>query len=132
MNKIVLDASAILAYLHGEPGGIEVLALLDDPDAEVAISSVNFCEVATRIVLLNGTDEQLAIAMEPFRKWIVPFEEDQADYAAKLVRLTKSHGLALGDRACLSLAQATGATAWTTDRAWKRLKLPVPIRLLRG
>jgi len=131
LNSVVLDASAILAYLHREPGSLEVLAALSEPDPSIAISSVNLCEVASKIVLLNGTDYQVELAIEPFRKWLVPFDADQADYAAKLVRSTRTLGLSLGDRACLALAHATGSTAWTTDHAWKPLEDQFKIRLLR-
>ncbi len=77
-------------------------------------------------------DTAVLIATESFRPFVTDFDLSQSEYAGSLSRLTRSHGLSLGDRACLSLAQTTGVTAWTTDRAWKRLKLPVPIKLLRA
>ena len=40
-----LDASAIVAYLEGEPGGTVVAALLADPNAFCYAHSVNLCEV---------------------------------------------------------------------------------------
>jgi PIN domain nuclease of toxin-antitoxin system len=48
-----------------------------------------------------------------------------------LYRETKSLGLSLGDRACLALAATTHATVWTTDRAWKKLKIGVRVDLIR-
>jgi PIN domain nuclease of toxin-antitoxin system len=37
----------------------------------------------------------------------------------------------LGDRACLALASARGATALTTDRAWAALGIGIAIELAR-
>lgn len=41
----VLDASAAVAYLHGEPGADVVAAILSDPTNECLIHSLNLCEV---------------------------------------------------------------------------------------
>jgi len=63
VNRIVLDASAVLAMILNEPGGERVDALLDalelGSDAEVFISSVNWCEILTRM-----QREKLAISGE--------------------------------------------------------------------
>jgi PIN domain nuclease of toxin-antitoxin system len=45
--------------------------------------------------------------------------------------ITQGQGLSLGDRACLALARWLTATALTTDRAWSRLGLGVPIEVIR-
>ena len=46
MSDKALDASALLAMMHCEPGGDHVAGLLDD----AAISAVNVAEVATRLI----------------------------------------------------------------------------------
>lgn len=131
MANTVLDSSAILALLNNETGSDEVIALMEDQSASIFISTVNFCEVVTRLVAAGVTDQDIFRSTEGFRRFVTDFDLSQSDYAGGISRLTKSIGLSLGDRACLALAQATGGTAWTTDRAWKRLKLPIPIKLLR-
>lgn len=45
MSEFVLDASALLALIHGEPGAERVLSVLD----QAAISSVNLAEVVSRL-----------------------------------------------------------------------------------
>jgi PIN domain nuclease of toxin-antitoxin system len=45
MNSVVLDASAVLAVLHKEPGADRVLARIKG----AVISAVNFAEVVTRL-----------------------------------------------------------------------------------
>jgi predicted nucleic acid-binding protein len=45
VRAYVLDASAMVAYLAGEPGAIVVDAMLNDRDATCYAHSVNLCEV---------------------------------------------------------------------------------------
>jgi PIN domain nuclease of toxin-antitoxin system len=37
----------------------------------------------------------------------------------------------LGDRACLALGLALKAPVYTADRSWRKLKLNVPIHVIR-
>ena len=46
MSEAVLDASAILAVLNGEPGGDLVVPLLGN----ASISTVNYAEVASKLI----------------------------------------------------------------------------------
>ena len=48
MNKIALDSSAVLAMYYNEPGKKKVRSLLDR--SEPLISSVNLCEVFTKLL----------------------------------------------------------------------------------
>ena len=52
--------------------------------------------------------------------------------AAALYPKTAGKGLALGDRACLALAQRLGAPAVTAERAWDKLDIDVEIQLIRS
>ena len=118
--------------LQGEPGGDEVLAAFDEGLFSISISSVNFCEVITKLVRDGLTLEKALSVVQDLREYVVAFDEDQAIRAAALYPRTSAKGLSLGDRACLALAIERQATAWTTDRAWKGLKLGVSIKLIRG
>ncbi len=62
---------------------------------------------------------------------VVPFDEDLAYRAGLLRRVTRAAGLSLGDRACIALAQRTGAPVLTADRAWAALSLPVDMHIVR-
>lgn len=127
MSKVVLDASALLALLNDERGASSVRELL--PDAW--ISAVNLAEVVTRLSLLGMPEEQIREALTLLGLNVEPFDEEQAFRTGLFVAKTHSLGLSLGDRACLALASATGATAVTADRVWKDLDLGVKIQLLR-
>lgn len=123
----VLDTSALMAVLMGEPGGEIVARLLDS----AFVSSVNLAEVQTKLVL-KGLDDRVAWShIDQLHCQSVPFDDDQARIAGSLARLTKSAGLSLGDRACLALAIQRKAKAYTTDRAWKTIPLGVEVELIR-
>ena len=100
MNRIVLDASAILAVINREPGAEKLSpALL----ARAVGSAVNLAEVQTKLVTRGWTSEEAwEDATSPIRE-ILPFDEEQARMAGNLVAQTRPLGLSLGDRACLAL-----------------------------
>ncbi len=112
----VLDASALLAYLRKEPGGERVLEAIVAGGA--VMTTVNFAEVATWFTR-NGADEAFVRSLRARLVFpLVPVDDDLAIRAALLVPLTRSVGLSLGDRLCLSLAARLKAPALTADRHW--------------
>lgn len=128
MNEFVLDASAIVAILDREPG-YEKLTL--EILSRAVASAVNVAEVQT--VLVNrgmAPDDAWRNACSPVRD-VVDFTAEQARIAGTLVNQTRPFGLSLGDRACLALGISLGTPIFTADRAWKKLKAGVEVRLLR-
>ena len=133
MNNIVLDSAAVLAYILAEPGGRKVAALIARIDAgddvTVAIGTVNWCEILTRLRRANKSMAEGELATLLAGVELIPFGRADAELAAAFSELDRS--LSLGDRACLALAHARGATAWTTDKIWARTKVRVPVEVLR-
>ena len=128
MNSIVLDASALLAVLNQEPGAEN---LPPELLAQATISTVNLAEAHTKLVREGiDPDEAWEDVMGPIQD-CAPFKAEQAKIAGSLVARTRSIGLSLGDRACLALGLALKAPVYTTDRAWKSLKLGVRIHVIR-
>ena len=123
----VLDASALLAMLHAEPGGEEVQKVLQTS----SISSVNWSEVVQKSLERGVEVEGMRQDLEVLGLEIVPFSAAQAERAAFLRALTRHLGLSLGDRACLALAAELRLPALTTDRNWADLALDVEIRVTR-
>jgi len=125
--KLVLDASAILALFHDEPGADRVMEVLD----EALVSAVNWAEVVqkslSRQVEVEGMQQDLSDAGVVFE----PFTLKQAEIAAQLWLTTRRFGLSLTDRACLALAIEKSAPVLTADRAWWELEVGVEIRLIR-
>ena len=128
MSRIVLDASALLAALTGEPGADKLtLELL----STAVISTVNLAEVQTKLVNRGlRPNRAWEAALAPVER-AIPFTSEQAKTAGSMVAETRAWGLSLGDRACLSLGLALQAPVYTADRSWKNLKLGVPIHVIR-
>lgn len=123
----ILDASALLALMLGEDGAEAVHAAL--PHARV--STVNLSEVAAKLQQRGVPEDVIAASLAELDLTAIPFDRDQAMRAGFLRVDTKSAGLSLGDRACLAAAEATGAIAITTDRAWQGLEFGITIELAR-
>jgi PIN domain nuclease of toxin-antitoxin system len=128
MNKVVLDASAILAIISAEPGHEK---LSPEILSNAVSSTVNLAEVQGKLVSRGWTTEEAwEDATSPVRE-AVPFGEEHAKVAGSLITDTQHLGLSLGDRACLTLGIALKAPVYTADRTWKKLRLSVRVHVLR-
>jgi PIN domain nuclease of toxin-antitoxin system len=123
----MLDASAVLAFVNGEPGG----DLVPVTTGEAAISAVNYAEVVS-VMTSQGVNEssvrrQLAqIVLE-----VIDFDRGLAEEAGLMIAKTKDGGLSLGDRACLAAAKREQIPALTSDRSWSRVNVGVKVQLIR-
>lgn len=128
MNSAVLDASAILAVLNQEPGADQLTSDI----LNVAVgSTVNLAEVQGKLVKDGMAPESAWRATLYSVTEAVAFTPEQADLAGSLIAETRPLGLSLGDRACLALAIERRSPVYTTDRLWKKLKLAIPIHVIR-
>jgi PIN domain nuclease of toxin-antitoxin system len=124
---IVLDASALLAFLFRERGQEQVERVL----ATSCLSTVNLAEVLGRFTR-DGHDAASSLQhllSSPIE--IVPFSANQAALAAALLPRTRPFGLSLGDRACLALGLYRNIPVMTADRTWKRIGLDLDVQVLR-
>ena len=128
MNRIVLDASAVLAILNEERGAER---LTPEMLGAAACSTVNLAEVQGKLVERGlSAEDAWEAALSPIRE-AVAFTAEQAGVAGSLIAETRARGLSLGDRACLALGMAWKAAVYTADRSWKNLKLGIPIHVIR-
>jgi ribonuclease VapC len=128
----VIDASALLALIKEEPGADRVEEAVTHG---AFISAVNWAEVLARLVA-GGRDPHEVTAMAlpggpATLLQLVPFDDEHARESARLARFTQSLGLSLADRAALALAKIHRLPVLTTDRAWKSLRLPIRIEVIR-
>jgi PIN domain nuclease of toxin-antitoxin system len=129
LADVVLDASAVLAVLNGEPGADEVGVHL--PGAH--LSAVNAAEVAGKLVDGGRECGSGGPVVGPAGcTGIVPFERGDVVPVADIRAASRSAGLSLGDRACLALARRLNLPALTADRQWKDIQVGVEVRLIRG
>jgi PIN domain nuclease of toxin-antitoxin system len=129
----VLDASALLALLKGEPGAERVAEALE---RGAYLSAVNLAEILSKLADWGEDPAEaqarmaqvglLGAAVE-----VLPFTGEDALEVARLRALTRAYGLSFGDRACLALARRLGLPALTAERAWAELDLGIPVEVLR-
>ena len=125
---VVLDASAVLAAILGEAGHEK---LTPEVLGAALCSTVNLAEVQARLIKAGlPPDDALSTALTPVRE-AVDFTVAQAGLSGSLIAQTRSLGLSLGDRACLALGISLGVPVYTADRAWKNLKLPIRVHVIR-
>jgi ribonuclease VapC len=124
---VVLDASALLAYLRQEPGAEVVDGVL----ADARMASVNWAEVVQKSLSAGVDVEGMRDDLQALGVRVEPFLPEDGDRAGRLWSLTRQQGLSLGDRACLSLGLRLGLAVLTCDRAWAQLPLELEVRILR-
>ena len=125
--KYILDSSAVLALLQGEPGSAKVEPLLD----QAVLSVVNLSEILGILVLKGVPANEARVELAGLVQDIAPFSEDMAEAAARLIAKTKPLGLSLGDRACLATAEILNLEAVTADKAWTRLASSTRVLCIR-
>ena len=125
MTEFVLDASALLALLLGEPGGVRVGHTLPAS----AMTTVNFAEVVGHYTRNGGRDAEIRAVLDLLPMSLVPFDQELAFQTGILLPLTRPAGPSLGDRACLALARRLDLPALTADRAWPAVAVQVGVRV---
>jgi ribonuclease VapC len=124
---VVLDASALLAYLQDEPGGDAVDQVL----SQSMISSVNWAEVVQKSIAAGVEVEGMLDDLHSLGLVVQPFTPEDGEMAGRLWEQTRQAGLSLGDRSCLSLGLRLGVSILTCDRVWATLNLPLEVQVIR-
>lgn len=110
--SVVLDASAILAFVHDEDGAGVVEEVLGGAHC----SAANWSEVAQK-VYAEGRDWSLVRSLLiSFGIEVEPVLIQDAEWAAR--RWRRGEDLSLADRLCLALAERLDVDALTADSAW--------------
>ena len=127
MNSVILDASALLAVLRGEPGNTTVIEHMGN----ASISSVNLCEVFYKTLREGAALEKTKWAIDELPLNIVNFDDEQATVAATLHQPTYKLGISFADRACLALGLSRNLPVLTSDGEWTKLKVGVEVIKIR-
>jgi PIN domain nuclease of toxin-antitoxin system len=127
MTEVVLDASALIAFLRKEPGASKVESVL----SRACISAVNLTETITKMIDYGKPLEQVAHQISRLQIPVIHFDPELAHITASLRASTRQAGLSLGDRACLALALKKNLPAFTTDDEWKKCKHGVQVVKIR-
>lgn len=119
MARVVLDSSAVIALLKGEPGSEVVKSHLDG----AMISAVNVQEVAMVFGRKGMPFPKVREMIDALQLDIRAHDVRAAYAAAQLWSETSLYGSGLGDRSCLALGIAEGLSVLTTDQAWAKLSI---------
>lgn len=130
MNKVVLDTSAVLAYLFQEAGADKVLPVLEEGLG--VMSAVNYAELVGKLVDQGMPAEIIRETLFDLALEVVEYDEAQAFETGVLRTISKAFGLSLGDRACLVLAIVMKLPVLTADRVWLNVPMPTEVRSIRG
>lgn len=120
---MILDASAVLAFLLREPGKDRVAEAIT---RGASMTMVNFAEIAAKYVL-RGARAQAETLADRLPVTLVPVDQDLAVRSALMADVTRSIGASLGDRICLALGQRTGQVVLTADRRWQEIAAAVGV-----
>lgn len=126
MSEVVLDASALLALLHDEPGAAKVADVL----ARGCMCAVNLAEVVSHFIHLGMPADQVDAMLDPLPIDVIAADDRLARIAGRLRSVTASAGLSLGDRFCLALAERDGLPALTADKTWMTIADAVGARIV--
>ena len=111
--SVVLDASAILAFVQNEDGaGVVEAALLDASRCGAA----NWSEVAQEVLAADRDWGLVRALLVSYGVRVDPVEVNDAEWAAR--RWVRGEGLSLADRLCLALAERVDEPVLTADSAW--------------
>jgi ribonuclease VapC len=124
VSHCVLDASALLAYLHEEDGAAEVA---DAIARSASISAANWAETLSKVAEAGVDPGQLATDLEEQGLLhglleVLPLTAEDALVIGELRPRTRGLGLSLGDRACLALALRLRLPVLTADQDWTELR----------
>jgi ribonuclease VapC len=124
--EYILDASALLAVLLGEPGEDVVREAID----RAYIHSVNLAEVVAKLAAVGAPREEIESSLAGLQLPVEEsFPQDQA-VASAWIGGDRS-GLSLGDRICLTVAEWHGSCALTADRRWTEVARRERVKLIR-
>ena len=126
-NKVILDASALLALIQEEKGAEIVRPLLKFS----VMSTINVAETLTTLQRTDIAPAESLVLVSDIISEVIPFDLDLARVTAELQPLVKISGLSLADRACIALGIQMKSPVYTADKAWAKLKLDCEIILIR-
>ena len=129
MTNVVLDTSAVMAWLQQEPGWEAVGRAFATENCRM--SAVNLAELVAKSAERMRDHAEIAAMIAELPIEIVPSDKAQAFATGLLRAATHNLGLSLGDRACLALAKSINVVALTADKPWLELDIDVRIECIR-
>jgi ribonuclease VapC len=125
-SKTIFDTSAFLSIINDEPGS----EIAQEHISNAYMCTINIAEVVTYLVRNGYTDD---IDINKIVNLVKPilFDEQIAMTAGKMVSITKSYGLSLGDRSCLATAKLLNLPVYTADKKWSDVAKQIGVNVIQ-
>ncbi|MGF1550690.1 MAG: type II toxin-antitoxin system VapC family toxin [Sphingomonadaceae bacterium] len=129
MSDVVLDASAVIALLRGEPGADIVKAALK----QAHLGVINLGEVAQCLFRDGWSRAEIEETIEALDVRVRAVRIDLVIAAAEIREVGRKYGLSQADCLCLALARREAAVILTADRVWLQVAeaVGVEVKLIR-
>ncbi len=124
--KAVIDASAMLAFLHREPGHEVVREWLHNS----AMSAINFAEVLQKLVEKPQEQRLLNAVVSNLRIDVLEFNRKHAEQVAAIYP-NAHRGISIADRACMAVAIQERLPIVTDDHEWEKLNFGLELIFFR-
>ena len=112
----LLDASAIIVFLQGEPGAAVVRQALQT--GRCVVGAANLAEVIAKSIDRGIAPERIKAILAELSFTEIDVKAEDGAQAGWMRSQTRPFGLSLGDRLCLATAQRLKAKVLTADRPW--------------
>lgn len=124
--SIVIDSSALIAFVKREPGAARVGGLLDGG----LVSSVIFAESLSKMAVMGYDAEAARRDFLDAGLRVDDFTLSSVGSVVALHPLSRMR-VSFADRVCLALAMTRKLPVLTGDRQWVGLGLPLEFELIR-
>ena len=135
-RPLLLDASALMAFIRREPGGELVLTALTDGKRRCLVGVAQLVEVEGKLVSEGSfTPDQVRARLHQLGQLleVEALQSGAQTASACYYARRKPYDLSLGDALCLGLAVALGADVLTAERGWATIPdLPFSVTLIRA
>ena len=134
MSIHILDASAIVAYVSAEPGGLVVRALLTDSNAICYAHTINLCEVYYNAIRKTDAARAKEVIFNLFADGVIERKDMGRSFWQRVGQHKSRGGISLPDCFCITLAQELGGEVVTSDHGEFDPLVPlgiVPINFIR-
>ncbi len=122
---LVFDSNALIASLHGEPGGQYVQGLLSDPENVCIVHATNLCEVYYEFRRIGGEAYAQAVLVSLRDAGILVREDMDDDFWQEAGRIKADiRRISLADCFCAALASRLDGEVVTADKEFAPLADP--------
>ena len=124
----VLDASAVLAFLQGEPGNEVVRLALQNE--QCVVTAANEAEIISKALDKGISAEVVEGILRELGYEVIGVSPADGNLAGNIRTETRDIGLSLGDRICLACAKRLKAKVITADRPWLNVAARLELNIL--